>query len=69
MSSGYEAASLIFIKRGREMETCNNCFVSLEKKMRTCVNCNRVRYCSRKCQRKHWVAHKVMCTGSTNDQN
>lgn len=39
--------------------TCADCF-SVGARMR-CTRCKAVRYCSRKCQNKHWPAHKSVC--------
>jgi len=52
---------------------CSNkgCKQHLEKKtMMCCSLCRQVTYCSRKCQKAHWTAHKINCVNiSTISQN
>jgi len=43
-----------------------SCTTSLEKtvreKLMLCARCGKTRYCSKKCQKKHWKIHKTVCT-------
>lgn len=41
-----------------EFSECNMCGKEAKGQ---CNNCGKAKYCSRKCQAKHWVAHKVEC--------
>jgi ankyrin repeat protein len=34
---------------------------SAKTKLQKCSRCNSVRYCSRECQKTHWVIHKAVC--------
>ena len=34
---------------------------SAKTKLQKCSKCNSVRYCSRECQKTHWVIHKAVC--------
>ncbi|CAL1698932.1 unnamed protein product [Somion occarium] len=59
-----------FESRGlrKEFEQCHNCHIaksdatkSRPVKLRECTGCHTATYCSRKCQRAHWKAHKPRC--------
>jgi hypothetical protein len=39
---------------------CDECFSFVSKK-KFCGKCHRVKYCDKKCQAKHWKAHKPDC--------
>ena len=39
---------------------CDRC-LSVKKKMKKCAGCYAVYYCSRKCQKKKWGMHKLLC--------
>lgn len=32
-----------------------------KRNMKVCAACGKIKYCSRKCQEKHWKAHKPLC--------
>ncbi|KAL9964944.1 hypothetical protein ACROYT_G028661 [Oculina patagonica] len=43
------------------LEAVQSNLVSLKEAFDRCSNCKAVRYCSRKCQQKHWEQHKTLC--------
>ena len=45
----------------RECSSCSGQISRGEKNSMMCGGCKRVRYCSRVCQKKHWVNHKNYC--------
>lgn len=47
---------------------CSNCNVigTAEHALRVCNSCERVAYCSRKCQKEHWAIHKPACRAGFN---
>ena len=44
-------------------KTCNGCgsTTNLSHIKQVCSGCQSVRYCGKRCQRKHWKSHKVLC--------
>ncbi len=46
------------MRKGNMSKLCAVCHGTAGKK---CGKCDTVRYCSRKCQRKHWKSHKKIC--------
>ena len=50
------------INENRAKYTCANCFKISSKKMKRCAKCQKVHYCSKKCQLEHWVKnHGARC--------
>lgn len=43
------------------MLECNRHRSELPKKLQRCASCSVFRYCSRDCQKGHWVLHKAVC--------
>ena len=43
-----------------EDDKCEYCY-NKNWKLKYCKGCKNVRYCSRKCQKKHWIKHKTHC--------
>jgi hypothetical protein len=48
-------------KRWRESRACLRCASKYFYKQSRCSNCNEVWYCSKGCQRAHWMMHKAVC--------
>ena len=46
----------------RECSSCSAQIVRGDKNSMMCGGCKLVRYCSRNCQKQHWVAHKRYCS-------
>ena len=43
---------------------CHQC-QDLCDKLQACLGCQRAKYCSKGCQKKHWLSgHKAECTGA-----
>lgn len=40
---------------------CTVCGAVSSEKLSKCGGCRVVRYCSRKCQKRHWPVHKMKC--------
>ncbi|KAJ7633911.1 hypothetical protein DFH06DRAFT_1479482 [Mycena polygramma] len=47
----------------RPGEVCENCLLPKEK-LRRCAACSFTRYCSERCQKAHWKAHKPACAAN-----
>jgi hypothetical protein len=41
---------------------CAYCSKISNQKLKSCVCSSKVRYCSKRCQKKHWKNHKIYCT-------
>ncbi|EIE27104.1 hypothetical protein COCSUDRAFT_55127 [Coccomyxa subellipsoidea C-169] len=51
---------LVYIK-------CHQC-VELNDKLQACLGCGKAKYCSKDCQKKHWVSrHKKECTAGASE--
>lgn len=57
----YEKSFFITLQELCDAETCGNREHDGMPKFKTCSVCKRPRYCSRKCQKKHWKLHKEWC--------
>ena len=45
---------------------CSGCLKQKDGvKLQSCSGCFKAKYCSRKCQKKHWKLHKKVCTNSS----
>jgi len=44
---------------------CQNCLK--QKASKICSKCNDGYYCSKECQRDHWILHKIKCTDKTQE--
>merc|ERR1712228_284171 len=49
-----------FLKNFLRGNQCGHCFVR-NKKLRICKGCGRQYYCSKLCQKRHWIKHKINC--------
>ena len=49
--------------QSQSLEKCANC-KKFQPNMKRCGTCNKVRYCGKECQRKHWKEHKSNCKRS-----
>ena len=49
-----------FLKNFLRGNQCGFCF-SVNKKLRICKGCSFEYYCSKQCQKRHWIEHKVNC--------
>lgn len=54
----------------KKLYACQYCCI-VKHKMKKCCSCKIARYCSERCQSKHWNTHKHMCNNENinNDYN
>ena len=46
----------------RKARKCKHCRITRgERRLYVCKKCRKTRYCSKKCQKKHWKKHKTKC--------
>lgn len=41
--------------------TCGNTECKVTTNLKSCQNCKMIKYCSKSCQKTHWIAHKSLC--------
>lgn len=48
------------IMNSRQCQNCN-AIETAEHRLHACTACNRVAYCNKACQKKHWKPHRPIC--------
>eukprot|EP01083_Nonionella_stella_P165670 551735_1 len=49
-----------FLKNFLRGVKCGHCQIR-NKRLLMCKRCHKMRYCSKKCQKRHWLTHRKVC--------
>jgi hypothetical protein len=66
-ASGSTTASNVAMATPHKCAACTNTPKRIGQPLKTCGRCKKIWYCSRNCQRAHWVLHKLLCASLARD--